>query len=283
MWRRLLVPVIPLLLTACSEGEEGTRTIVASVYPLAFAAEQLTGPEWTVIDLTPPGVEAHDLELSLDQRSAIEGAAVVLYVGELGFQPQVEAAVEEARGEVIEATLGGSLRLIDNDPHLWLDPIYLGHLAETLATTLDELDPEREPNYLEGNGPLARRLFELRDLFEETLGDCRYRTIIVSHEAYAYMTRGFELRQFGLTGLTPEAEPTAERLAQARELIDSGEAGAVFYENHADAQRIAEAFAADAGVPAVPLSTLESRPAEGDYFTVMEDNLESLREGLGCR
>jgi zinc transport system substrate-binding protein len=106
--------------------------------------------------------------------------------------------------------------------------------------------------------------------------------MIVSHEAFGYIAESFGLEQFGLAGVTPEAEPAADRLAQARTLIEAGEAGAVFYEEHEDARKLAESFARDEGVPALPLSTLESRPVEGDYFTVMEDNLESLREGLQC-
>ena len=254
------------------------------MYPLAFAAEQIAGPGWEVIDLTPPGVEAHDLELSLEQRSKLQEAAVVLYPGDLGFQPQVEQAVEEAEGEVIESTLEGGMFLIDGDPHFWLDAIHFHQVAEALAILLGELDPQRQGDYGKNNGWLAKKLFELSDRIVEDLQPCRFDTMIVTHEAFAYLLRGNnDLQQFGLSGLTPEAEPTASRLAQARQLIDDGRAGAVFYEDHGDAQRIAESFAGDADVPALPLSTLESRPAEGDYFTVMEDNLESLREGLRCR
>lgn len=279
----LLMP-IAVLLASCSGSESDSRTIVASVYPLAFAAEQIAGPGWEVIDLTPHGVEAHDLELTIEQRSQIQEAAVVLYPGDLGFQPQVEQAVEEAEGEVIESTLEGGMFLIDGDPHFWLDAIHLHQVAEALSVVLGELDPQREPDYLKNNGRLAEKLFELSDRYVEDLQQCRFDTAIVSHEAFAYLLRGNDdLQQFGLSGLTPEAEPTASRLAQARQLIDDGRAGAVFYEEHGDAKRIAHSFAGDADVPAFPLNTLESRPAKGNYVTVMEGNLESLREGLQCR
>jgi hypothetical protein len=35
-------------------------------------------------------------------------------------------------------------------------------------------------------------------------------------------------------------------------------------------------------VPALPLSTLESAPEEGDYRSVMRSNLEALQSGMGC-
>jgi zinc transport system substrate-binding protein len=273
---------LAVLTGSCSPNGGVERTIVASVYPLAWAAEQIAGPSWEVADLTPPGVEAHDIELSLEQRRAIEDAAIVLYVDDIGFQPQMEAAVEDAPGEVIGASLEGSAPFVDGDPHFWLNPRGLSDVAEHLAQVLDEIDPGHEPDYLRANGPFHRRLVGLEERYGDGLEQCEYRTMIVTHEAFAYTARTFDLEQFGLAGTTPEAEPSAERLSEARLLIENGEAGAVFYEEHQDAHRIAATVAEDAGVPALPLNTLESRPTAGDYLTVMEDNLESLREGLGC-
>jgi hypothetical protein len=40
--------------------------------------------------------------------------------------------------------------------------------------------------------------------------------------------------------------------------------------------------AADVGVPALPLGTLESDPTPGDYLSVMRSNLASLEKGLQC-
>jgi zinc transport system substrate-binding protein len=280
--KRMSLLLAPLaLLTACS-ASPGEGTVVASVYPLAFAAEHLARPDAQVIDLTPPGSEAHDLELSLEARAAIEDADIVLYLGDIGFQPQVERAVEEAGGEVVD--LMGYVRTERGvlDPHVWLEPSRFQTIARIIS---EELCPPENPCPDEGSASreaFIAELFELGRRYADGLAECDFGTAIVTHEAFGYLA-DFYFEQFGLSGLTPEAEPTAERLAQARELIDGGRAGAVFYEEHEEARQLAESFAADAGVPALPLSTLESRPAEGDYFTVMEDNLESLREGLACR
>jgi ABC-type Zn uptake system ZnuABC Zn-binding protein ZnuA len=47
--------------------------------------------------------------------------------------------------------------------------------------------------------------------------------------------------------------------------------------------RIAGSVAADAGVPTMPLYTLESAPSSGDYLSLMRVNLANLREGLQCK
>ena len=49
----------------CGEGgrgsDDGRTRVVASFYPLAFAAEQVGGSPAAVRNLTPPGAEPHDL------------------------------------------------------------------------------------------------------------------------------------------------------------------------------------------------------------------------------
>jgi zinc transport system substrate-binding protein len=283
MSRLRLVLAMALVLPACRAEAGGEGTVVASFYPLAYAVERIAGPGWQVIDLTPPGNEAHDVEVSLEDRTAIEEANVVVYMGDIGFQPQVEAAVTEADGEVV-AIEGPRAAQVGSDPHLWLSPTwYLTRVANLLYGSFADIDPGDEDGYEARFRALARDLKRLDRRFGTQLRDCRYRTIIVSHEAFAFLTHSYQLTQFGLSGLTPEGEPTVDRIRRALHLIEDDEAGAVFYEPTEEGLRVAESIAGDAGVPALPLSTLESQPPEGDYLSVMEENLESLREGLQCR
>jgi zinc transport system substrate-binding protein len=282
-WARLLLAVgLGVALPACSGQQETGRTVVASFYPLAWAAERIAGPDWEVIDLTPPGVEAHDVELTLEDRVAIEEADVVVYMGDIGFQPQVEAAVEDAGGVVIAANSprSGAVR---EDPHQWLWPqLFLSRVVTPVWRGFEDMGLDTDDQYRRYR-QVVRGLQALENRYRRTLVDCRYNVLIVPHEAFGYLIVRYPFRQFGLAGVSPEGEPTAGRLTEARRLIEVGEAGAVFYEAGGEMQRAIDNLAADAGVPALPLSTLESEPPSGDYISVMKDNLESLREGLGCR
>jgi zinc transport system substrate-binding protein len=282
--------VAALVLPGCSDPDGGRRTGVASFYPLAYAAERIAGPNWEVIDLTPPGTEAHDVELSLEDRAAIQDADLMIHLGDIGFQPQVEEAATEAEGRVL--TLAE--KLIHHpegegleegiDPHIWLNPGSMRTMASLIANAFIAEDPDGRVGYLQRAELLRSELERLDQRYRRVLDitSCRYGTLVVPHEAFGYMVGRYAFRQYGLAGLTPEGEPTTARLTEAERLIEEGQAGAVFYETGGESQRAAEALAADAGVPALPLSTLESAPPEGDYLSVMEDNLDSLRQGLGC-
>ncbi|HEX2031547.1 MAG TPA: metal ABC transporter substrate-binding protein [Actinomycetota bacterium] len=277
-----MLAAVCLLGAGCqADADEGRPTAVAAVYPLAYAAERIAGPGWQVVDLTPPGEEAHDVDLSLDDRETISRADLLLLL-DPGLQPQLWDAIGDT-GAVVRAVSDRPLA----DPHVWLSPgSYLREIAELVRHAFVQHQAAGgDRGYVRRFDALRDDLRDLARAYFRTIGGdrCRHDTMIVSHEAFGWLARDYGLRQFGLAGLTPEAEPTSDRLLQALRLIESGEAGAVFHETTEDAERVARALAGDAGVPALPLSTLESRPSDGDYLSVMHENLESLREGLGCR
>src|SRR5947208_6690827 len=70
----------------------GRPTVVAGFYPLYFVANQIAGRYNDVVDLTPPGVEPHEYELTVRQVARIDEARVGIY--EKGIAPSVDQAME---------------------------------------------------------------------------------------------------------------------------------------------------------------------------------------------
>lgn len=289
--RRLaFVLVTALLASACSSRVDSgeRRTAVASVYPLAWLANIIGGDAVSVTDLTPPGVEAHDAVLTARQRAAIETADLVVYLGQIGFQPDVEQAVADANGRVVDVTSGGELLSGGGggryDPHVWLDPAKMAGFATRVGAALRADDPANSGGYVSREEAVTADLTGLQAEFKRDLASCKYRSFVVSHEAFGYLAAATGLQQIGVQGLAPESEPSSDRIQAAGAAIDSGAAApVVFYENTDEGMRIAGSVAADAGVPTMPLYTLESAPSSGDYLSLMRVNLANLREGLQCK
>lgn len=275
--RAALLIALVLAVPGCgsADPQDDRLDVVASFYPLAFLAEEIGGLRVRVVDLTPPGTEAHDVELSFRGRVQVEDADLVLHLGSVGFQPQVEAAVAEATGTVLALGTSGE------DPHVWLAPRRMRTIAENLAAGMEERDPAG--GYRERLQDLLGALDQLDTAYRAALGSCQTRTMVVSHSAFGHLAAAYGLQQVGVAGISPEGEPTAAPLEAVAELVRSGEARAIFHEETDEGRRIAEPVARDLHVPLLPLSTLESEPREGDYLTAMGANLASLREGLGCR
>ena len=150
MWRPTLLPLALLLpaasLTACT-ADEGDGGVVASFYPLQYVAQRIVGDHAEVTNLTAPGVEPHDVELSPRQAARISGASVVFY--EKGLQPAVDDAVRnDGPDHVVDAAKAVTLRHAeesgeggDTDPHFWLDPTLLAEAADAFTAEMKESDP----------------------------------------------------------------------------------------------------------------------------------------------
>ena len=90
-----------LLLAACTPSTNvGEPSAVTTVYPLTWLVEEIA-PDLAVTSLAARGQDPHDMELTPQQRAALEQASLVVYLGDLDFQPQVEQAVPSAQGTVV--------------------------------------------------------------------------------------------------------------------------------------------------------------------------------------
>jgi zinc transport system substrate-binding protein len=268
------------MLAACEAAPGGKRTVVAAFYPLAFAAERIGGPRFHVDDLTPPGAEPHDLELTPRAVGRIESAGIVLYLGH-GFQPAVSKAVAQARGKGIDVLAGLPLRQsseegLSADPHVWLDPVLFARISRRIGAALHR--------------PAARLVAELRQLDREYragLQHCARREIVTSHAAFGYLAQQYGLTQVPITGLTPESEPSPRQLTHVVDVVRRTHATTVFFETLLS-PRLAQTVAREVGARTAVLDPIEGlTPSEQDhgdnYLTLMRRNLTALRKALGCR
>ena len=277
-------------LTGASETKE--REVVASFYPLAWVTGRVAGDDWTVTDLTTPGAEPHDLELSIAATADLSEAALVVYLD--GFQPAVDEAVDTTvAGATLDAARAVELRPVagheadrdhgDLDPHFWLDPLLMADLTEAVADELADLDPDNAAAYRANADDLVADLEQLDATYAEGLADCQRDVVVVSHDAFGYLAR-YGLRFEPIAGLSPDAEPTPAALAALADLIEEEGVTTVFSERLAS-PALAEALASDLGVETAVLDPLEglTDETEGqDYLSLMQDNLSALEEANGC-
>ena len=289
---------VALLLSGCgstsSSAEEGT-SVVASFYPLAEAASRVGGDLVSVQNLTPPGVEPHDLELAPDDIEAIANADVIVYLGG-GFQPAVEDALAEAEHAVTVdaldavATNAAPASEADEgltvDPHVWLDPARYEEIVRSVSAALSEADPANEATYAANAEAYIGQIAALDEEFRVGLSDCERITIVTSHEAFGYLADAYGLTQVGILGLSPEAEPDPRRLAELRDLVQREGVTTIFAEELVS-PKVAETLASEAGVQVAVLNPIESltdaqERAGEDYLSLMRENLDTLRRALDC-
>jgi zinc transport system substrate-binding protein len=273
MMRIVLVILLAAIVSGCGGARGGDRTVVAAFYPLAYAAERIGGPRLHVENLTPPGAEPHDLELTPKEVARVERASVVLYLSH-GFQPAVSKAVDQGQGKRVDILAG--LPLHGNDPHVWLDPVLFSRVARTIGTALQR-----------PSGAFVAQLRALDRDYRRGLRDCTRHEIVTSHAAFGYLAARYGLQQVSITGLTPESEPRPQDLVHVVKVVRRTHATTVFFETLVS-PRLAETVAREVGARTAVLDPIEGlTPKEeqnGDnYFTLMRRNLAALRKALACR
>jgi zinc transport system substrate-binding protein len=250
--------------------------VVASFYPLAYAAEEVGDGRVDVSNLTPAGSEPHDLEVSPQDVAAIREADLVLLLGR-DFQPQLEDAAGSGRRVLRLLDTPGLALHPDGDPHVWLDPLRYAKIVGRIGQALHEPAPAAR---------LQARLRALDREYGKGLADCERHEIVTSHEAFGYLAERYGLEQVAITGLSPEVEPEPAKLQQVVELVRMRGVTTIYFETLVS-PRIAETVARETGAKTAVLDPIEGLTndelARGeDYFSLMRKNLRTLREGLGC-
>jgi zinc transport system substrate-binding protein len=268
--------------------------VAAAFYPLAFAAEQVGGDRVAVTQIAPPGAEPHDLELTPGDLTTLADAELVVYLS--GFIPAIDDAIATSDQPAFDTAEYADLTLTytpiedgqpepdesGTDPHFWLDPIRMTAVAEALADRLTELDPAGAAEYQSNTDAFAGRLADLDEEWAAATATCANRTLVASHAAFGYLADRYDFTQYGITGLTPEEEPTPQALAAAAEFIRANDVATIYFESLVS-PAIAETLAAETGASTAVLDPIEGLAEESDdYFSLMTDNLASVRVGQSC-
>lgn len=283
-------------------GSGGALQVQASFYPLQWVVERVGGGQVDVANLTPPGAEPHDLELSPKSTAALADADLVVYLS--GFQPAVDDAIATVDAQALDAADVVELDLTASDdghdhghdeeaahdeeagvdPHFWLDPTRLVSVVDAVADSLSELDPGNEERFRTNAADAVADLEELDGEFEEGLAECESRDLVTSHQAFGYLAQRYDLEQVGISGLSPEEEPSAADLAEVVEFVKDRNVRTIYFETLIS-PAVAETVASETGARTAVLDPIEglSDASDGtDYLEVMRANLASLRSGQPC-
>jgi zinc transport system substrate-binding protein len=281
--------------------------VVASFYPLEFIAKTVGGDAVHVTTLTAPGVEPHDLELTPKQVGHIAEAKLVLFEGNL--QPAVDEAIDQnAKKSAFDVASAASLEATGADfeqhpedgagpavkpaaysedaldPHFWLDPVRYADVVKAITGKLVETDPANADGYRERSAAMLTDVTKLDNDFKTGLANCKLKTFVTSHQAFAYLAKRYGLQMVGIAGFTPDAEPTPQRIREVQDIVREQKVSTIFYEELVS-PKVAESIARDVHVKTAVLSPIEGLPdanSQESYLSLMRANLQELRKANSC-
>jgi zinc transport system substrate-binding protein len=269
--------------------------VVASFYPLQFVTEQVGGAAVAVRNLTPAGAEPHDLELTASDTASLQDADLVVFLH--GFSPALDDGIGSVGADAFDVSDAADLDLTGSDdhadepgdgldPHFWLDPLRLADVGDAVALELTALLPDDADTFAQNAAALRERLEALDAEFSDGLADCANTDLVTSHQAFGYLAQRYRLTQVGISGLSPDEEPTPAQLAEVADFVAANDVTTIYYETLVD-PGIAETVASETGATTAVLDPLEGLTADAidggtDYVSVMGTNLAALRAGQGC-
>jgi zinc transport system substrate-binding protein len=276
--------------------------IVATVFPLREFAAAIAGDRGEAVLLLPPGAGVHTWQPRPADLSRLAQADLLLYIG-ANLEPWLAGllrALPEGRLRALEAAAGlPLLEAADDDepaggahgaldPHVWLDFDLDVRIVQKIAEELSLIDPEGRDQFKANGDRLAGRLRDLDGRFREGLSGCSSRNIVLAgHAAFGYLARRYGLVQTALYGLSPDAQPRPDDLMKAVDFCRQNGIRTIFFENSVSPD-LSRVLAREIGGKILVLQaghnlTRDQQDRGLSFFELMEENLQSLRTGLGCR
>lgn len=308
-----LCTIVVAVVSGCGKGDqqdavEGKINVVTSFYPLYFFAKEIGGDGAHVMNLIPSGVEPHDWTPKSRDLSSVSKAQLFLYNG-AGLEGWVDDFLHglgsDSKVLTVEASKG--IKLIqgnpeheaehegeeeedhghsdlDVDPHTWASPRSAIVMAANILDAFVKADPTNKAGYEERYADLEMRLKQLDDQYTQKLAGFERRDIVVSHQAFGYLCRDYNLNQIAVMGLSPEAEPRSQDLLKIIRFVKENQIPYIFFEELVSEQ-LANTLASEADVETLVLNPLEGLTTEQEkagenYFTLSERNLQNLQKAL---
>jgi zinc transport system substrate-binding protein len=275
--------------------QAGKFQVTASFYPYYFFASQIGRDKANVVNITPAGAEPHDYEPSAGDIVRIDSSQLLILNGQV--EPWGAKIQSDLKGKSTAVLVTGAglftQKVTDEsgitgiDPHIWLSPTRAKVQVKAILNEFIKLDPQNKDYYTTNAATLLTALDKIDSDYKAGLASCQKKDIVTSHAAFGYMASDYGLTQISIAGLSPDAEPSLEEMANITNFVKANGIKYIFFESLVS-PKLSQTIANETGAQILVLDPLEGLTpnaiAQGqNYLTVMEQNLHNLKVALNCK
>lgn len=280
-------------------GEGEPLRVVTTVGMITDVVERVGGARVQVHGLMGAGIDPHLYRASAGDVRRLDTADLIVYNG-LNLEASLGRVLEEMRGRTrtlaVAEAIPPSLLLDDPDvpgawdPHIWHDVRLWMMVVETVAATLEELDPEGRDLFRENAARLLDQLDELDLWIRAQVSRIpeQGRILVTAHDAFGYFGRAYEFRVEGLQGITTLTEAGTGDVQRVARLVRDYGLPAIFIESSRPRRNVEAVRAAvrargvGVEIGGVLFSDAMGDPASGadSYEGFMRANVRTIVEAL---
>ncbi len=246
---------------------EEKPVVAVSILPLRTVVEQLSGGDFDVLSIVPPGVNPETHEPTAAQMKAVSDASLFFQIGLLDFEQVLAAGIEDNAPDLKIVDLSEGLPLLtghehphfDNtsnrtaDPHVWLSPARMRTMIERITENLSTVRPDSARKYEQNRDVLVLSIDSLDRYIKHSFSELKKHGILIYHPSLTYYADDYGLHQFSVEA--DGKEPSAAGLREVVQVIRAYEMTTVFYQKQLSRNTI-DALCREAGLKAVPFDPL---------------------------
>jgi len=284
---KYLLPILLifiLMVTGCFKRDnlEGIE-IITTTYPIEFATNYLYGEHSIVNSIYPDGTDTFTYKLSEKQLNDYSKKKLFIYNRVTNDKDiAVEFLKRNANMLIIDATYG--MEITYGEEELWLNPSNLLMMTQNIKNGLQEymtnsyLEKEIDKKYEE----IKVTLSELDANLKLTAENASRKKIVVNSDSLKYLEKyGFEVISLDSTN-----EAVSDKtISSTIDSITNGEVKHIFLLENNDNSDAVKQVIDKTNVETYTFRRLdnikeEDRDENNDYFTIMNSNIELLRNEL---
>lgn len=269
--------------------------VATSFYPIYFFAQQISKDKADVVNITPVGAEPHDYEPTAKDIAKIENSKLIIINGggleawendirkNLNYKNNIILTISE--GVTDQRALDDGKNI--NDFHIWLNPILAKEIVNKITDNFIKIDPLNKDYYQLNADFLKTQLDNLDKEYKQGLSNCKEKNIITSHLAFGYLADAYGFHQISITGLSPDTEPSPQKLIDIVKFARDNNVKYIFFESLVS-PKLSNTIANELGAKTLILNPIEGLTNEEismgeNYFTKMKNNLINLKIALQCQ
>ena len=264
--------------------------VVASFSILGDMVEQVAGDRANVTTIVGPDADAHLYQPNTSDAVAVAEADLVITNG-MGFETWSATLIESSgtKAQIAVATDSITPLLVEGevDPHAWNSLLNGVIYVTNIEAALSQASPA-DADTFKANADAYRA--KLMALHNRALADIATlpedkRVVVTAHDAFGYLASAYGLTFLAPQGIDTEAEPSAKELADLINFLYETGAGALFVENIANGDLIAQ-ISRETGIKIGGRIYSDALSVKGSpatsYLAMFTHNLELLTATLAA-
>ena len=275
---------------AATSASKRSLSVYVVNYPLQYFSERIGGEHAQVSFPAPADGDPAFWEPSIDQIVAYQQADLILLNGASYAKWVRRASLPESR--LVDTSPGFADRYISREGQAthshgaggehqhgdvafttWLDPQQAISQSAAIRDALIRLRPDAEAIFQQRFASLQRDLQELDEQLSVAFAGYQGRPLLFSHPVYQYLIRRYAIEGYELHW-EPDGMPNPEEWRAFDELLNEYPARSMVWEAIPRPETVAALD--QRGIETLVFEPSANRPQEGDYLSVMRDNLARL-------